>query len=375
MPRKSAGPRLYFEKARRQSGKITRQAVWVIRDGARKASTRCGASDREQAEKYLADYITNKYAITKRADKENSLIPDALNLYAQDIIPKRARPKAALAMVERILKFWGDKTVGQISTRLCNQYVEGRGAATAARRELELMRAALGHFKKERHIDFVPHIEMPECGVPRDRWLTREEVVRLLWAAWRLREEGKERGRHVAKHVARFILAQLYTVSRPGVVCEALIHKSDTHAYLDLATGIFYRQPRKRGKNKKRRTTIRVPDRLLAHARRWHRLGYAKKNLIEWRDGVGLKRIEHAFRSAVIAAKLDPKEVTPHVLRHTGTTWLRHHKVDPWQMKQYASLSNETLDIYAHESPDYLEDARAVFDRKRGLSVAETVAA
>lgn len=370
MPRKSKGPRLWLEPARKSGRKVIRQATWYIRDRGRKISTGFGIGNFEQAEQKLATYITQKHSIAKRADKENSAIADAISLYAQDIVPKRARPKAALAMLKNIMGFWGDKRVCEISTKLCNEYVELRGAKTAARRELEAMRAALGHFRKERFIEYVPHIEMPEAGAARDVWLTRNEVAKLVRAAWRLKEvqEGKVTNRHTARHIARFILATLYTVSRPGVICEAMIVPSDTNAYLDLKTGIFYRQPKKRGKNKKRRTTIRVPDRLLVHARRWKRLGLATDRLIERKfekRNVGVTRVEHAFRSAVIAAGLDPKRVTPHVLRHTGSTWMRQGNVDKWQLKQYAGLSDETVETYAHDSPDHLEDARNVFDRKR----------
>src|SRR4029077_18713336 len=54
-----------------------------------------------------------------------------------------------------------------------------------------------------------PTYWLPEPNPPRERWLTRSEAARLLWAARR------------SQHMRRFILLGLYTGSRPGVILAA----------------------------------------------------------------------------------------------------------------------------------------------------------
>src|SRR5690606_28171224 len=52
------------------------------------------------------------------------------------------RPKELAARAKQLLAFWGDKTLDDITTRTCTEYVRERGAQFAARRELEDLRAA-----------------------------------------------------------------------------------------------------------------------------------------------------------------------------------------------------------------------------------------
>lgn len=53
---------------------------------------------------------------------------------------------------------------------------------------LEDVRAAIQHHAKEGlHRGVVP-VTLPDRGRPRDRWLSRDEVARLLWFCWRYRE-------------------------------------------------------------------------------------------------------------------------------------------------------------------------------------------
>ena len=70
----------------------------------------------------------------------------------------------------------------------------------------------------------------------------------------------------------------------------------------------------------KRQPPVRLPDRLLAHLRRWHRLGIAKQAVVEW-NGKPVRSVRKAFAAAVKAAGLDGLGITPHVLRHTAATW------------------------------------------------------
>ena len=75
----------------------------------------------------------------------------------------------------------------------------------------------------------------------RERWCTRSEVAKLLWAAWRFRErqKGQPTDRRTRRHVARFILVALYTGTRAGAVCTAALEPTEGMGWIDLDKGIF----------------------------------------------------------------------------------------------------------------------------------------
>ena len=63
-------------------------------------------------------------------------------------------------------------------------------------------------------------IVLPERGMARERWLSRQEAARLILAAWRYREvqNGQPTGRRSRQHIAKFLLAAFYTTSRKSVL-------------------------------------------------------------------------------------------------------------------------------------------------------------
>lgn len=369
MPRKTKGPRLYLQPERRDSnGKLTEYAVWVIRDGNRKRSTGFGADEIGEAEKRLAEYIAEKHdpAAAGTNSPERVPVADAIALYSEDIAPKHSRPKDTAARLEKLLDFFGTMTVAEIKGRTCRKYAESRGAPVAARRELEDLRAALNYAFKERLIDRPVAVTLPEKSEARERWLERDEAAKLIWAAWRLRQKykGNETDRKTAQHVARFILVALYTGSRAGPVCRAAIRPTIRSAYIDLDAGLFYRKPPGERQTKKRAPPVPLPDRLLAHLRRWERLEISKNFVVEW-NGKPVTKINKAFRAAREAAGFG-NDVIPHTLRHTAATWLARNGVPISEAADYVGMSTETFErVYRHHAPGYQEQARNMITQKR----------
>ena len=74
--------------------------------------------------------------------------------------------------------------------------------------------------------------------------------------------------------------------------------------HVDLERGVFYRRAEGARETKKRQPPVRLPDRLLAHLRRWERLGIAKQAVVEW-NGKPVRSVRKAFAAAVQAAGLD----------------------------------------------------------------------
>jgi integrase len=361
MPRRSKGARLYLERARYSAdGRLVRHAVYVIRDGPTKRSTGFGESEIEQAQRALAEYLTARYEPSRVRDRDPASIKiaDVISIYADDVAVRHARPKESATRLKNLLDFFGEQTLIDINKRTCAAYVAHRGSEAAARRELEDLRAAIRYHWSSGYCTALTPVALPRRSPSRDRWLTRQEAARLLRAAWRLREKqfGLPTDRPVAHHVARFVLIGLYTGTRAGAICRAAFEPGPGRAWIDLERGVFYRRAAGQRETRKRQPPVRLPSRLLVHLRRWHRLGLARRAVVEW-NGEPVKRISKAFRSVREAAGLGP-DVVPHTLRHTAACWLAQAGVSIWEAAGFLGMTAETFErVYGHHHPDYQVEA------------------
>lgn len=91
-----------------------------------------------------------------------------------------------------------------------------------------MLRAAINHRANESLHYGLVRVTPPPKGPPRDRWLTRSEAAKLLWACWSYLERqtvhrGRQKGRLIAtekrplRHLARFILIGRHTRRRDRV--------------------------------------------------------------------------------------------------------------------------------------------------------------
>ncbi len=232
------------------------------------------------------------------------------------------------------------------------------GERGAARRELEDLRAAINHHRTEGLCSEIVSVVLPERAPARERWLTRSEAARLLWAAWRAKQimRGADTRRAVGQHVARFILTGLYTGTRSSAICGAALMPTVDRGHVDLDQGVFYRRAIGRPQTKKRQPPVRLPPRLLAHMRRWKRLGVSQRAVVEW-NGKPVQSVRKGFQAAVRAAGLDAS-VTPHGLRHTCATWLMQQGVNLWDAAGFLGMTVQQLEqAYGHHHLDYQEEA------------------
>ena len=372
MSRRSKGARLWLQPARRdQHGRIVEQAVWVIRDGGIKRSTSFRQGEAAAAERALADYIAAKYRAPRISNRDPAAckVADVVAIYAEDAAYKHARPQETAARFGRILDFFGESTLADINRESCNAYVRQRGAQAAARRELEDLRAAIRHHWQGGLCAALTPIVLPSRGQARERWLTRAEAARLLWAAWRLRQRWRDRpsDRATAQHVARFILVGLYTGTRAGAICGAALMPTVGRGYVDLDAGVFYRRATGARETKKRQPPVRLPPRLLAHLRRWQRRRLAVRSVVEW-NGEPVRRINKAFRSVRQAAGLGA-DVVPHTLRHTAITWQAQLGVPMHEICGFFGITLEMFDrVYGHHHPDYQANAVNALSRRPTVS-------
>lgn len=326
MPRRAKGPRLYLDPSRR---------TWSIRDGASYARTGCPETDSERAEKFLAEYIANKYA-PKRSSAP--LVADMLLAYATERLPQQ-KSRSAKYNISNLDKWWDDKSLAHITAANCRAYAIGR-TPSAARSDLGKLQAAINHWHAEHGpLDRVPKVVMPPRNAPRERWLERSEAARLLWAA-----------RHT-EHLKRLILIGLYTGSRLGVIRRL------EWSWIDFAGGTMRRRaPGSIETANKRAPPLRIPRRLMHFLRRWQRADAGRVKYVVHYDGRPILRDPHtAWKTACRRAGI--VGVTPHTLRHTRATWMMQKGADPWQAAGFLGMTVRVLEqTYGHHSPKWQRD-------------------
>jgi integrase len=332
MPRRRAAPRLYLDRGRKQ---------WVIRDGASFLRTGCAEHERDGAEKRLAAYLGQKHTPQRSS---TPLIADILLAYSTEHLPYTRAAKNASYGVADLAAWWGDRTLSDITARSCRKYASER-RPSSARRNLQTLRAAIAYWHRERGpLPSIPAIVMPPAEARRERWLTRQEVARLLWAA-----------RHTP-HLARLILIGIYTGSR---LDSMLSLRWD---WIDFVSGVMLRRGPGTAESKQKRTPpVRLGRRILAHLRRWRRLDSPRCQYVVHYDGQHIaRRPGSSWRTAVRRAGLGA-DVTPHTLRHTRATWLMQKGIDVWEASGHLGMSPAILiKVYGKHSPDFQKQAAEV---------------
>lgn len=377
MPRPRKGPRLWFRPERfdKKTGKRISAGAWIIIDGSRQIGTGCAEHQVDEAERALAEYNVERYRPTRRErDIEQITVGDVLLTYDSDCRDHQANKRTFDGRLKRLNDWWGAKLLADVNGQSCRDYVKFRKKVGGARRDLEDLRAAINHHAKEGLHRGVVRVALPPKGHARDRWLTRAEAARLVWACWRHRErQRRHRGADAGKllptkkrplqHVARFILIALYTGTRAGAIASASPYKDKGHSWVDLDTGLFYRLAEGRRGTNKRQPPVRLPTRLVAHMRRWKERKISTSHFIEYR-GSPIKEVNNGLEHAVELAGLEGN-VTPHTLRHTAATWLMINGAKMYDAAAFLGMSEETLrNVYGHHHPDYQREAAEAITRK-----------
>jgi integrase len=358
MPRQSKGAHLWLRPARDRGDKGVERAAWVIKDDGRQIATGCGATERREAEKALADYIASKYEPERRErDISEIWIADVLNVYLADVAPRQARPEKCGERMLRLADFFGQMRLSEVNGSTCRAYAEWRGSNGGARRDLQDFAAAINHSAKEGLHRALVRVALPPKGHARQRWLTRGELAKLLLTCWRAREvqEGKATDKRPLRHLARALLIATYTGSRPGAVLNASWSQGPGLSWVDLDNGVFHRHADGEEQTAKRQPTVRLSPRLLAHLRRWKRLdaaqGRPQTHVVTFR-GAKVASVKTALNTACKLAGVD--HATMYSLRHTTASW-EVAKGRPTRMvADFLGTSEQMiLNHYGHLAPGY----------------------
>ena len=347
--------------------------IWYEGGHIRKKST--GTRDRSQAEQELSKHIIEKDQPIDVVSPARRNLADVLAAYAEEHVVHTVSQEATGNNIKSLIPFWGHRTVAEVRPVLCREYLQYRRAQAKRAgknasdglisRELGVLAAAINHDFKQGRIPAPVPMWKPPATAPKDRWLTREEVIRLLKAARTKRridpKTGEVRFHSYARwHLSFFILMALYTAARK----EALLTLQ--WSQVDLERGIIdLNKPGDKITNK-RRAIVPIPNRLMTFlriARSRAPEDCANHYVINY-YGKPVLRIDQSFRRVVRDAGL--KDVTPHTLRHTAATWMAQANVPIWVISKYLghTSTRTTERIYAHHNPTFLMEAKNALERR-----------
>lgn len=318
--------------------------IFYVRHGPRlryRTSTR--TRDRQTADVFLSQFI----AAHSIAAPENPTVGFLLEDYEKDALSRVEKPirnaTSLKSCAKALLPYFQNLRPEHLTPAVIREYVKRRGQTVTRShrkvsngtilRDLGVLRAALAWGVENRLILAAPHIPNVVKTPPRrERWLTRDEARRLVAAC-------------TEPHVKLFTLMALMTGARTSAILEAKWDQVDwTRKLIDFGEG----------HGNKNRSIVPINpelERALLAAREMSCSDY----IIEFR-GKPIKWPKKGFTAACKRAGIEG--VTPHVLRHTGATWL---VMDGVPLREIARMLGDSEAMvekrYGKHSPDYLRRA------------------
>jgi integrase len=240
-----------------------------------------------------------------------------------------------------------DLSAGDITTYIRKRgkgLLGTRGVSNGTiRRELAILQAALNQAIDQRIVraDQLPAIKLPPAGDPRDRYLSLDEIGRLLAAARTISVE--EAGGRLSR-IERFLWIALYTGARK----EAIVWLEWSR--VDFTRGIIdFRDPDLKTTKKRR---VQVP--ISKHLRPMLERAFAERRGSYVLDTT--QPLRSVFDRVCRCAELE--DVSPHVLRHT---WASQASMRGVPLTDISRVLGNTLQVcekvYAKYQPEYLVSA------------------
>lgn len=430
MPRRREPARLWFEEGR---------GCWAILDSGKKHRlSECRLGDREAAESRLSDYLSEKKAAAEKAAAEAAQTPTVMRRNPDNKNPEKVLIADCIALYCRakegtsnagvtgthavhLLGYWGDMYLIDIDEDSCLGYVAARVATLykpkgskspgkpiqpqTARRELETLSAALGHWHKKFTLTALPIVTKPPKGGAHPDWLTSTEYGRLLrairgerWIASDLATRDEIWESWVTEtlkpqpHLERFSEIGYATGTRAGAILRLGWRPSRTNGYVDFAATTLHRAGPDEEVTRKRQPACRIPDSLVPKLKAWRAADQAEARefasrtppvemvdrIVRYEDDE-VSRIGQSFETAVRRACLDRREIdgalrvgnedpkldmgwpTPHILRHTRATLLLRAGQSPHDVGRFLGMSTRMVeDVYGHHHPSHQKALAAV---------------
>lgn len=307
----------------------------------RRISTR--ARDRGKAEQFLAAFIQGNQS----PKAQGPTVGYILNHYVTGHAPEVRSPDAMRHGAAALNRHLGDHRPENLLPNDFTAYAKARkhdgvGAGTILR-EMGILRAA-GEWSIAHKLILAeqwPRKIKNPVPTPRSKevWLTRDQAPPLIAACQ-------------MPHLRLFVKLGLMTLARTSAILELPWTGEPGAAQVMLERRLIdYGE----GHGNKRRALVPINDELLADLLAARRVSCT--NRVVELHGKPVRFIKKGFAAAVERAGL-PGTITPHVLRHTGCTWLVEDGVPYAEIGKMAGDTAEMIErVYGHHSPGFLKRA------------------
>jgi integrase len=363
---------LKLEAARKHGNGSITPATWHIRGTCEftneriKKSTGCvvdpknGIDQTTQAEEILADFVKQRRAAQRPADKvknasaDEVIVADVISYYIDnrvfgeptDRYPKPlARPKETLARLEAVLAFFGEMTMNALDPDMFKEFRKTH-TQQASRRMLDDLRAAINIYVDDGKMRHAVNVPLPPKSKPRDEWLRLKEVRHIIKVAWYKQgvyfDENKHPGRgFIWRHLVPYILIAVLTGTRYDRIVRASFIRQRGRPWINLETGEYWRvAPEEIEYDNKLSPDIALPRLLIRILRRYRESG--AEYVVEWK-GQNATNIGKSMRKLLDEAVPDRK-IVAHTFRHTAATWLVSDPTVPLiDVANYLGMSFETI--------------------------------
>ena len=275
-------------------------------------------------------------------------LPDLLKSYLDTHQHKRSARSDRIRAVT-LIQHLGDGDAYALDRPAIKAYIAARQAAgrkpSTINRELALLSVAINEAIEDGFP--VPNvIKGRKLREPEGltRWLTREEVVRLMDAALQTAQPA----------LADWLLVAVHTGLRAG----ELAAMQWQHIALERLT-----VQAADAKSQRSRTVPLTPEALAAIRRQ------PKRSMFVWTHGDGqpIKDVRGSLEKACQIAGIE--RITPHVLRHTCASWLVQAGVPLYSVQRWLGHSTiKMTERYAHLAPEHLQEGVAALSPKSSLN-------
>jgi integrase len=275
-----------------------------------------------------------------RSKPKSERVADLWPPYVADRAPSEGAKTRMRSLWKQLEPHFGYKLGRAITKADCRAYTDARKRAgksnSTIKTELEALRACLRwHYGKE-----APQITAPPPSKPRERYLTHEEVRKLL--------ESIE-----TPHVRLFVTLALATGARMSAILDLTWDRVDfTHGTIDF-------NPAGRDITNKRRVVVPMNKKARDALEEAHK-GALTDHVIEY----GGKPVKSVKRAIAAAARRAGVPCSPHVFRHTAGVWMAQADVPMQKIAQFLghTSSRVTETVYARYSPRFMADAAGALD-------------
>ncbi len=340
--------------SRGPTGHKVRKVAWgyTLQVNGKQERRVCAEWDKAIAQDALATRL-----LERDAPKEPAK-PKTLGEVAQEYLDfKRGKGKRSIRQDEQILgklkaRLGADTPLTEITAQRIAQYDRQRVTETSrlgravtpstVNRELAILRHLLRLAEEWGYLVKVPKIRLAKEPEGRLRFLTEEEIVRLLAAC--------ENKATKSPYLLPIVTLALHTGMRKGEILGLAWER------VDFSRGVLRLEQTKSGRRREIPMNRAVYDALAALP------GPKTEGLVfRKRDGAAWGNIRTAFEGACREAKID--DFRFHDLRHTCASWLVMKGRSLKEVQEILGHREFSMTLrYAHLSPDRLRDAVATLE-------------